>query len=359
MDNLVLSSLLYRKTRTFTTIAGVALGVVLVVLTVGIVHGFLNEQGRRNSAITAELIFSAPGNSFGFNLNPTLSIKPSELDEIRTIPGVKHVAPLGQYLKGRMIDGIDFASYQQVSDVKVVEGRPLSSGDEVIVDRFHATRNHLKVGDTIDLLDRKFTIVGVYEPESLGRVKIAFATLPFYLKPPDLCDAALLKLDDTSQTVKIANQIKQRFSENGLLVTRDLPVLYARGTPALQTFLNVVVVLAAIISSLVILLTMYTTVTERTRQIGILKSLGASRAWIASEIEKEALLISLMGVLVGLVLSVAGKFVITRLTPMSVDLEPMWLLYAVGIGLITGLLGAVYPALRAANEDPVAALAYE
>ena len=52
MDNLVISNLLYRKTRTATTMAGVALGVVLVVLTVGIAHGFLNEQGRRNAALT-------------------------------------------------------------------------------------------------------------------------------------------------------------------------------------------------------------------------------------------------------------------------------------------------------------------
>ncbi|HMG35718.1 MAG TPA: ABC transporter permease [Blastocatellia bacterium] len=359
MDNLVLSSLFYRKTRTFTTIAGVALGVVLVVLTVGIVHGFLNDQGRRNSAITAELIFSAPGNTFGFSLSPTLSLKISDLEQIREIPGVKHVAPLGQYLRGRMIDGVDFDSYRQVSGVKVVDGRPIVSGDEAIVDRFHATRNKVKVGDSIDVLERKFKVVGIYEPESLGRIKIPLSTLQDYLKRKDLCSAALIKLDDPSQAVEIATRIKERFPDNGLLLTRDLPVLYARGTPALQTFLNVVVVVAAIISSLVVLLTMYTTVTERTRQIGILKSLGASRAWIAAEIEKEALLISSMGVLVGFVLAIAGKFVITRLTPMTVELEPRWLFYALGMGIVTGLLGALYPALRAANEDPVTALAYE
>jgi putative ABC transport system permease protein len=90
-----------------------------------------------------------------------------------------------------------------------------------------------------------------------------------------------------------------------------------------------------------------------------LKSLGASRFWIAGEIEKEALLISAIGVVAGFALSVAGKLLITRLTAMPVELEPAWLLYALGIGMAAGVLGALYPALRAANQDPVTALAYE
>jgi putative ABC transport system permease protein len=359
MDNLVISSILYRKTRTFTTIAGVALGVVLVVLTVGIAHGFLNEQGRRNSAITAEIIFSGPGTTFGFTLNPTLSVKMSELDTIRAIEGVKEVVPIGQNLRGRMVDGIDFDSYQRVSGLRIVEGRPLGAGDEAIIDRIQQRTRKLSVGDSIDVLDRPFKIVGIYEPESLGRIKVPLPTLQRYVSAPDHCSSALIKLDNPDSQIQIASRIRDLFPDHSLLLTRDLPVLYAQGTPALQTFLRVVVVLAAIISSLVILLTMYTTVTERTRQIGILKSLGASRGWIAGEIEKEALLISSVGVLAGFALSVAGKFLITRLTTMNVDLEPVWLLYALGIGMAAGVLGALYPAMRAANQEPVKALAYE
>ena len=112
-------------------------------------------------------------------------------------------------------------------------------------------------------------------------------------------------------------------------------------------------------SSLVILLGMYTTVTERTRQIGVLKSLGASRSWIAGEIQKEALTITLLGVLAGFIVSVAGKYAITRFTQLNVQLEAAWLLYALGLGLLSGLIGALYPALRAANQDAVKALAYE
>ena len=174
-----------------------------------------------------------------------------------------------------------------------------------------------------------------------------------------LCSTILVRVSDPSKQNEVAARIKERFPDHGVMMTRDLPVVYAQGTPALQTFLNVVITLSIILSSLIILLTMYTTVAERTRQIGVLKSLGASKLWIAGEIEKEALIISVLGVLTGFALSVAGKLIITRLTTMNVELEAVWLFYALVLGMLAGLLGALYPALRAANQDPVKALAYE
>lgn len=337
---------------------GVALGVVLVVLTVGIAHGFLRDQGRRNAAVTAEILVGAPGTTFGLSLNPTLSLSLDLADKIKAVQGVSDVVPVGQYLHGRVIDGIDYDSFTRVSEIHVVEGRPPLSGDEAIIDRIQQKQRKSRIGDPIEVFDRQFRIVGIYEPESLGRIKVPLATMQAYLNR-QLCSMMLVKLTDRSQQEAVAAQIKERFPDNSVMLTRDLPILIARGTPALQTFLNVVITLSIIVSSLVILLTMYTTVTERTRQIGVLKSLGASKSWIAGEIEKEALLISALGVLVGSVLAVAGKFLITRLTPISVELEPAWLFYALVLGLLAGALGALYPALRAANQDPVTALAYE
>ena len=110
---------------------------------------------------------------------------------------------------------------------------------------------------------------------------------------------------------------------------------------------------------LVILLAMYTTVTERTRQIGVLKALGMSNASIAWVIEQEALVVSVLGVLVGVLLTLAARFFVTRLTSLSVDIEPRWVGIALLIGLVGGTLGALYPALRAARQDAVEALSYE
>ena len=358
MDNLVISNLSYRKTRTVTTMVGVALGVVLVVLTVGIAHGFLHDQGRRNAAVTAEIIMGPPGSTFGLSLNPTLSLPLDLVNQVQAIDGVRDVVPVGQYLSGHVIDGIEFDSFTRVSELRIVEGRPVRSGDETIIDRIQQKRNKLKVGDEMEIFDRPFRIVGIFEPESLARIKVPLATMQQYLNRP-LCSMLLVKLTDPSKQEEVAVQIKDRFPKHSVTLTRDLPILIGRGIPALQTFLNVVIALSIIVSSLVILLTMYTTVAERTRQIGVLKSLGASKSWIAGEIEKEALLISALGVVAGSAVAVAGKFAITRFTPISVELEPLWLFYALVLGLLAGALGALYPALRAANQDPVTALAYE
>ena len=359
MDSLVISNLMHRKVRTLVSISGVALGVVLVVLTVGIAHGFLSEQGRRNAAVTAEIIMRPPGSGFGLSLSPTLSMHAGVAVEVASIEGVRDAVPVGQYLKGRMIDGVDYSSFTKVSDARVVEGRPPEGEDEAIVDRFHQRNNGVKVGGVIDVLDRKIRVVGVYEPESLGRVKVQLSTLQNFSNRPGLCSFLLIKVNAPLEQEEVAERIKGRYPDYGLWLTRDLPILYSRGSPALKTFLNVVVLLAVIVSSLVILLGMYTTVTERTRQIGVLKSLGASRRWIAGEIQKEALTITLLGVLVGFILSAGGRYAITRLTQLNVELEITWFVYALGLGLLSGMIGALYPALRAANQDAVKALAYE
>jgi putative ABC transport system permease protein len=79
-------------------------------------------------------------------------------------------------------------------------------------------------------------------------------------------------------------------------------------------------------------------------------------AWV---IEQEALAVSVLGVLLGVVLTLAARFVVMRTTTLTVDIEPKWLVVSLVIGLLGGTLGALYPALRAARQDPVDALSYE
>jgi putative ABC transport system permease protein len=310
---------------------GVALGVVLVVLTVGIAHGFLNDQGRRNAAVTAEIMLGPPGTTFGLSLNPTLSLPLELAGQIRSIDGVSEVVPVGQYLSGHIIDGIDYDSFTRVSDLRIADGRPIRSGDEVMIDRIQQKRHNLRIGDSMEVFERPFRLVGIFEPESLARIKVPLSTMQQFLNRP-LCSLFLVKLTEPARQEEVAARIKAMLPDHGVTLTRDLPILIGQGIPALQTFLSVVIALSIIVSSLL---------------------------WIAGEIEKEALLISALGVLAGSLLAVAGKFAITRLTPISVELEPLWLFYALGLGLLAGALGALYPALRAANQDPVTALAYE
>jgi putative ABC transport system permease protein len=173
------------------------------------------------------------------------------------------------------------------------------------------------------------------------------------------CSFLMIKCERPEMAEQVKAQIQQTYPGNHVLLTSEIPSLYGQSFRAVEIFLNVVIGLALVISTLVILLGMYTTIIERTREIGILKSLGASKSFIVMTIEKEAALISALGIAVGFAVALIGKFLIQRNTRLLIDLPPRWLLIAALIGLLGGVIGALYPAVRAANLDPVEAISYE
>jgi putative ABC transport system permease protein len=190
-------------------------------------------------------------------------------------------------------------------------------------------------------------------------MKIPLAAMQDQVGSENRCNTILVACDDPNQQEQIATRIKEKFPDDQILLTRELPELYMSSVPALNVFLKVVVAVAATISTLVILLAMYTTVTERTRQIGILKSLGMSKRSIAWVIEQEAILVSVMGVGIGVLLMLLLRFFVMRSTNLVVDVEVKWIVISLVVGLIGGSIGALYPALRAARQDAVDALSYE
>jgi putative ABC transport system permease protein len=115
-----------------------------------------------------------------------------------------------------------------------------------------------------------------------------------------------------------------------------------------------------VIGAFAIFLSMYTTIAERTRDIGILKSLGASKSYIVNLILREATLISMIGLVVGILLTLLGRGLLLGLFPtQQVLLSLAWMGRATLLVMISGVVGAIYPALKAASKDPLLALAYE
>ncbi|MEO8434687.1 MAG: ABC transporter permease [Pyrinomonadaceae bacterium] len=364
MDSLVISNIAHRPARTAVTIAGIAVGVLMIVFTVGLAHGVLHERGRRESNIGAEIMVRASG-TVGLG-SQSLVIPVSHAAELARVEGVRLAVPIAQSFDrsdrgfgSRLIDGINFDEYAALNGLTIKEGRKLIGGDEAVIDSVWQQQRQASVGSTVQLYERPFRIVGIYEPPGGGRIKIPLATLQDQLGGEGKCSSILVACEDPAKQDDVAARIKERFPDDQIIFTRDLPELYASGVPALNVFLNVVVSVAAAISMLVILLAMYTTVTERTRQIGILKSLGMSKASIAWAIQQEAMLVSVLGVIAGVALTFITRFAVMRSTSLTVEIEPKWILVALGVGLVGGTIGALYPALRAASQDPVEALSYE
>jgi putative ABC transport system permease protein len=365
MDSLVLSNLAHRPARTAVSVAGIALGVLLVVFTVGLAHGLLRERGKREANIGAEILLR-PSGMVSLGGGQTFTIPVSQAAEVAQIPGVRAAIPVGQSLDKsdsgfgtRLIEGIPYEQYAAVNHLTIKEGRGLQSGREVIIDSAWQKDRNVTVGSTIELYEQPFTLVGVYEPPGGGRLKIPLQTMQDQVGSKDRCNTILVACDDPNRQEQVAAAIKDRFPENQIILTRDLPELYLSSVPALTVFLKVVVGVAATISMLVILLAMYTTVTERTRQIGILKSLGMSKRSIAWVIEQEAILVSVLGVFMGVLLMLLARFIVMRSTNLVIDVEVKWIAISLIVGLIGGSIGALYPAMRAARQDAVEALSYE
>jgi putative ABC transport system permease protein len=365
MDSLVLSNLAHRPARTAVSVAGIAIGVLLVVFTVGLAHGLLRERGKREANIGAQIMVR-PSGALGLSGGQTFSIPVAHAAELMPIEGVRMAVPIGQNLDksdsgfgSRLIEGIPFAEYAALNGLTIKEGRGLQANDEVIVDSAWPQEHQVVIGSTIEIYEKPFRLVGTYEPPGGGRIKISLAAMQDQVGSEHRCNTILIACADPAQQEQVAERIKKQFPDDQIVLTRELPELYMSSVPALNVFLKVVVGVATTISMLVILLAMYTTVTERTRQIGILKSLGMSKRDIAWVIEQEAILVSVLGVLIGVLLTLLIRFFVMRSTTLVVDVEPKWIAISLVVGLIGGSIGALYPALRAARQDAVDALSYE
>ena len=365
MDNLIAANVRQRPVRALVSAAGVALGVCLVMLFTGLARGLSEDLQRRSQNIRAEIIFTGSGGNE--MMATTANLPVGYADRLREIEGVEMAVPAIRYVsqggKGfgfEQVEGVDWDAFARMNGQRLVEGRAPTEVNEVVVDETKAKNNQLRVGSTIHLFGNlPYTVTGIYTPEAGPRVKMSLAAMQDALESPGKCTWVYVKVADPARAVETGRAIDAALPGNKLQLTRDIITNIEKSIPYLGVFLRTLVGLSAVVSGLVVMLAMYTTITERTREIGILKALGASRGYIVGEIEKEALLISVAGLAAGFAASFLAGFLIQRAYGLPFEYTWGWGLTAALIGLVGGALGALYPAVRAANLDPVNALAYE
>ncbi|HEX8474308.1 MAG TPA: ABC transporter permease [Pyrinomonadaceae bacterium] len=365
MDNLVVANIRQRPVRAFVSVLGVALGVCLVMLFTGLARGMSNDLQKRSSNLRAEIFFTRPGSKE--LMTSTVNLSTKYVEELKRIEGVEAAVPMIRYVSqgGRgfgleQIEGVDWPEFAAMNEMKIIEGRAPSGFNEIVIDETKASGNKLSVGNELQLFGKQpYRIVGIYAPEAGARVKMSLVAMQDALETPDKASYILVKVKKPNDEVEVARRIDAALPGNKIQFTRDVFTNIEKSIPYLGVFLRTLVGLSAVVSALVVMLAMYTTITERTREIGVLKALGASRGYIVGVIEKEALLISLMGLVLGFVVSFIAGYVIHRAYGLVFEYERTWAIAAALIGLGGGALGALYPAIRAANLDPVSALSYE
>ena len=365
MLELVLANLKTRPFRTLISVIGVALGVVLVVLFTGLARGMTNDMARRAANWKAEIVFTRPGamelTSSNASVSTTYAQRLLEIEGVQsTVPVIRYITPDSRQSWGiQQLDGVDWEPFAEMNEMQIVKGQAATANDEVIIDERNMTSNNRRLGETIELFGKPYKIVGVFAPPSGSRIKMSLAAMQDALQAKNKCTYILVKLKDGANTDEVAGRINKQLPGNRIDLTRELVIDAQERVPALNVFLRILVGLGAFVSTVFVLLSMYTTITERRKEIGILKSLGASKSFIIRVIEGEAFLIGVMGILLGFVISFLSSVVINKSFELQFEFSKGWILTAILIAVGGSLVGALYPAWRASDIDPVLVLTNE
>jgi putative ABC transport system permease protein len=367
MNRMIVGNLVHRPVRSLISIVAVALEVTLILLIVGLSLGMLQDTRARTAGIGADVLVMPPGSSFiGAFSGAPMPVKIGGV--LAKLPHVKSVAPVVTQVTTsgsiEIIAGIDLPSYESMSaGFHYIEGGPFQGPSDVLVDDLFAQSKHAKVGDTIEILNSKFRISGIVERGKGGRKFIPINTLQDLIGAKDKATVFYLKLDDPANADTVVDEIKhvpgmERHVSNSM--ASYLAMMTTGNYPMLSTFIKVVVGISTVIGFIVIFQAMYTAVMERTREIGILKSMGASKMYIVNVVLRETALLALGGIALGIVVSMAARAALAHKFPLlQVVVDSGWIVRATLIALAGAILGALYPAFKAAQKDPIEALAYE
>jgi len=366
MNKMIAANLVHRPIRSLISIIAIALEVTLILLIVGLALGLLNDSRQRQAGIGADVIVMPPGSSFIVGLTGApMSLKVGDI--LGRLPHVTTVAPVVTTVSTagalEVIAGIDRNSYERLSGpFQFVSGRAFQSADECMVDDLYARARHVRVGDTIEILNNKFRVAGIVEPGKGARKFVQINALQDLIGAQGKATIFYLKLDDPANADAVVNEIRgvpgmEKYVASSMAYY--LSMMTTSRYPGVSQFIDFVIVISVIIGFLVIFQAMYTAVMERTREIGILKSMGASKFYIVNVILRETVLLAIGGIIVGVLFSLAARAGIDHRSTLRVVVTGGWIAKATLIAIAGAILGALYPAVKAAQKDPIEALAYE
>jgi putative ABC transport system permease protein len=366
INKLVIENLKYRWVRTLLAALVVGVQVMSILTLIGLSRGLLRQSAERARGSGAD-IFLKP------DTQGTFSLSSGQMNEafVPFIQKQPHVAQAVGVLSNNVkliltLNGVDFPAFEKLSGgFHFLRGGPPTGPNDLIVDAAYARENNLHVGDTVTLLNHPWHLCGIVEGGVLGRLIVPLTTLQQLTgnsNPPRISEI-LVKLDNPELTNQEVTHFNELLKGNlqAISVGDFVSQFSVNNIPALRAFIGVITVLAIVVGFLVVFLSMYTAVVERTREIGILKALGAKPGTILSILVREAVLLAIAGCVLGILLSFAARGIVTAIMPASLSVvnTPDWWPISAAIALGGALLGAIYPGLKAARQDAIEALAYE
>lgn len=365
IGGIAIRNVLRQRTRTLLTALTIGVGVGLVVTLGGMADGLIEQLGTIGSKSGELTISEAKASDMG------LSSVDSRVGQwVAGLPQVEHVSgvlfgvvtvPGMPYFLSWGVDPFGYAIRHYV----ITEGEPIRLPRDMLLGKVAAKNMKKQVGDTITISGNTFRIVGIYETgvgyeDGSGVMSLAEAQKIF--RKPDQVSFFYVKLRDPSQAETIRRLIEARFPQVSVSKSTE----YAEKTNDMRTFramADALSFISILIGGVGIMNAMLMSVFERTREIGTLRALGWRRRRVVGMILREALVLSVISGIAGIVFGIGLGTLITYEPTMGAFLKGSYsltlLMQAMLIALVLGALGALYPAWRAANLSPIEALRYE
>jgi putative ABC transport system permease protein len=362
INKLVFENLRYRWIRTVLSIIAIGIQVTMVLTLVGLSTGLLEDTKKRARGIGADILVRAPSSnviSLGTNMPAGV------LSFVRKQPHV--VVATGLLTQGTgfltSVTGVDLADFNRLSGgFRYLRGTPFHANDDAIIDEYYADEKKLHVGDKFNILNREWRVSGIVEPGMLARFFVQLDVLQDLTSNPGKITQIYVKVDDPSRTTEVIADLKTKLKDYQIYSMEEFTSLISPSKiPMLKPFIGVIIGVGVLVGFLVVFLSMYTAVLERTREIGVLKALGASPGYILNILMRETTVLAVAGSILGILLSYVTRWLIKSMAPSSLiqAIVPEWWPIAAGLALVGALLGAAYPGLKAARQDAIEALAYE
>lgn len=332
----------------------------MILALVGVSRGVLGSMAGRARGTGADILVR-PSNASAISFSATMSDK--VVDVVR---GVEHVGlATGVYVHAisnfDSITGIHADEFNAMSGgMRFIEGQPFSGPDDMVVDQVFAEQKKLKPGDTFEF-GHKWRITGVVEGGKLSRTFTDITVLQDTFAEPNKISAVYVKVDDPKNIPATIDALKAKLEGYNIHSMEEFLSLFSVDTvPFLKPFINVVIGIAATVGFLVTLLSMYVAVQERTREIGILKAMGASPGYIMSMLLRETVVLAGAGILAGIIMAYGTRALLAAFAKsFPQEIVPEWYPWVALIALAGSILGALFPGMKAAKQDAIEALAYD
>ncbi|MDD5147809.1 MAG: ABC transporter permease [Candidatus Daviesbacteria bacterium] len=385
------TAILANKVRSFLTTLGIVIGVTSVILLIAVVSGLQTFITTQIQGLGSNLLFVIPGRVGGARspggiqenklvYQDALNLKMKLAGEAEISGAVQKNATLqfkNKNDKGAAVFGVE-ATYPKIISIKLSGGRFFREVDQQAARRVavigQTVKNNLfaqgqPLNQSVDVAGQKYTVIGILEPrgsifgidqDNSIYVPITTAQRQFGI---DRLNTIYIGVNNPGNVAGVQKKaiaiLKKRLTEDDFTVQSQEQTLstISQITGVLTAALGGIAAISLLVGGIGIMNIMLVSVTERTREIGLRKAVGARPSDIRNQFLVEAIILSGFGGIIGIVLGVGISLIVGRFFTTTV---PWWsVLLSFGFSTLVGIIFGVTPAIRAARLDPIQALRYE